>query len=131
MGKGWRGFVRLLFNLLVFGLAFSLPQRAGEKKETVLVREKSPTRAMLFSALFPGMGQFYTENYFKGFLYSLSEGLLLYFSLKEKDKEKRSDLLWWTFGFHLFNIADAYTSAHLYKFQENKSITFLLTLSFP
>lgn len=99
------------------------------KAETLPIYEKSPVKAIILSTLFPGGGQIYTENYLKGIIFTSGEGLLLYFTIKEKEKEKRNNLLWWTAVFHLFNIADAYVSAHLYKFEENKRISLKTTLS--
>ncbi len=108
------------------------------KVETLPLYEKSPLKAVILSTLLPGGGQIYTENYLKGIIFTSGEGLLLYFTIKEKEKEKRSNLLWWTAALHIFNIADAYVSAHLYKFEKNKRIGIKtspmnigLTINFP
>lgn len=108
------------------------------ERESLPIYEKSPTRAIIFSALFPGGGQIYTENYLKGMIFAGAEGLLLYWTIKEKDRERKSDLVWWSVAFHIFNIADAYVSAHFYKFEKNKRIGIKtspmnigLTINFP
>jgi len=87
---------------------------------------KSPSKALWCSAFFPGLGQFYTENYLKGTIFLLGEATLTYFivkSYKENKKEKVSDLVWILAGLHIFNVADAYISAHFYKFKEETKLT--------
>ncbi|MEO0117029.1 MAG: DUF5683 domain-containing protein, partial [candidate division WOR-3 bacterium] len=49
--------------------------------ESLPIYETSPTRAIIFSALFPGGGQIYTENYLKGMIFAGAEGLLLYWTI--------------------------------------------------
>jgi len=123
--------ILLLTSCLLFLNTFAQvePETLKEPppRESIPIFEKSPNKAILFSALFPGGGQFYTENYIKGTIFLLGEGTLIYFTLKEKDKEKKSNLIWWTAAVHILNIADAYVSAHLYKFKENKRISLILS----
>lgn len=87
---------------------------------------KSPNRALFYSLILPGAGQFYTKNYLKGSLFLLAEGTLCYFiykANKNNEKEKFSDLLWILTGVHIYNMADAYISAHFYRFKEETRLT--------
>ncbi|MEO0104194.1 MAG: DUF5683 domain-containing protein [candidate division WOR-3 bacterium] len=87
---------------------------------------KSPNRALFYSLIFPGAGQFYTKNYLKGSLFLVAEGALGYFIYKAKknnEKERFSDLLWILAGIHIYNMADAYISAHFYRFKEETRLT--------
>ena len=95
---------------------------------------KSASLAMLLSAVFPGGGQFYTGNYWKGALFLGVEGTLGYFVIKDhRDFEKtfnpdlknrRNNLLWWIATVKLLSIADAYVSANMYKFKDMAKLTF-------
>ncbi len=107
--------------LALFFLIQLVPETIA--RESLSLYEKSPMKAVLFSTLLPGGGQFYTERFLKGTLFLLGEGTLFYLARREKDKERRSDLIWWLLACHVFNMADAYVSAHLYKFNENKRIS--------
>ncbi|MEO0097898.1 MAG: DUF5683 domain-containing protein [candidate division WOR-3 bacterium] len=105
-------------KLLIISLLFSF----------LMAKEdyKSPNRALFYSLIFPGAGQFYTKNYLKGSLFLVAEGTLGYFIYKAKknnEKEKFSDLLWILAGFHIYNMADAYISAHFYRFKEETRLT--------
>ncbi|MCX8015502.1 MAG: DUF5683 domain-containing protein [candidate division WOR-3 bacterium] len=89
---------------------------------------KSPALAMLLSTLFPGGGQFYTENYLKGIIFLGAEGALGYYAYQDhqnyqrtsesKYRDRRNNLLWWIASVKILSIADAYVSANLYKFNE-------------
>jgi len=100
--------------------------------------KKSPTAAIFLSIL-PGGGQFYTENYLKGAIFALTQTTLLGFTVHEhlqaerakRDKDwenyeyhsdKRYDLLWWDGIVWTLGMADAYISAHFYKFKEQSRI---------
>ncbi len=117
----------LLYPLFLSSLLFAqnIPDTLPRSSlpESIPLYERSPGRAILFSTLLPGGGQFYTENYIKGTIFLFGEGALFYFTLKEKDRDKRSNFIWWTAAVHIFNIADAYVSAHFYKFKQNKRIS--------
>ena len=108
----WR-FRFLIISLLIFSFLI-----AEDKKYY-----KSPSKALWFSTFFPGLGQYYTENYLKGTIFLFGEATLTYFIIKENKKERASDLLWILAGLHIFNMADAYISAHFYKFKEETKLT--------
>ena len=89
---------------------------------------------MLLSAVIPGAGQFYTENYWKSALFLGAEGTLGYFALKDHHdfertgninlKNRRNNLLWWIASVKLLSLADAYVSANMYKFKDMAKLTF-------
>lgn len=96
--------------------------------------KKNPAVALSLSLL-PGGGQFYTENYLKGIVVG---GAQLYFgggtvylhlqAQKAKNRgdaweyewysNQRTEFLWWDALVWAFSMADAYVSAHFYKFKE-------------
>lgn len=109
--------------------------------------EKSPLRAMLYSAVVPGGGQIYTEKYVNAALVIGIQALLVTEAIQDNnDKDKyqkridgsnssldiynkqqrdkyqdeiRSD--YWWIGTTLFlSIADAFVDAHLYNFNKEK-----------
>lgn len=101
---------------------------------------KSPGKAMLLSTVFPGGGQFYTQNYIKGVLIGGAETVLGYLSIKEhttaqrflKDydtsnyiyhRNKRNDFLFLTGAVLAFSLADAYVSAHMFRFREEERLS--------
>ena len=102
---------------------------------------KSSGKAMLFSTLLPGAGQYYTENYLKGALMTAAWGTLGFLSIREhllardalaqhndnsyiKHRDQRNLWLWWTAAVWVFSIADAYVSSHMYKFKEQETLGF-------
>jgi TM2 domain-containing membrane protein YozV len=103
---------------------------------------KSPGKAMLFSTLLPGAGQYYTGNYLKGALMTAAWGTLGFLSIREhfiardalaqnntpryiNHRDQRNLWLWWTAAVWVFSIADAYVSSHMYKFKEQETLGFL------
>jgi hypothetical protein len=45
----------------------------------------------------------------------------------ELHRARRDDLLWWTAGVWAFSMADAYVSAHMYRFRAQQSLSFGLS----
>lgn len=103
---------------------------------------KSSGKAMLYSTLLPGAGQYYTENYLKGVLMTTAWGTLGILSIREhllardaleqhndnsyiKHRDQRNLWLWWTAAVWVFSIADAYVSSHMYKFREQETLGFI------
>ncbi|MDI6841118.1 MAG: hypothetical protein QMD71_09805 [bacterium] len=95
--------------------------------------KRSPSTAILLS-IFPGGGQFYTENYIKGAVFATIETTLLGFTVyahikaenAKRDKDwqsyeyhsnRRYNLLWWDGIVWALCTADAYISAHFYGFE--------------
>ncbi len=89
---------------------------------------KSPWGAVLRSAIIPGWGQVYTENYIKAAAYFSLNGYMVYrmytanvkyWETKEvKAREDRTRFAWYFGAAYLITLADAYASAYLYKFDK-------------
>lgn len=111
---------------------FAFPAR-GAPPDTLGVRRKSPTGAMLRSLAFPGWGQLYNRKYFKALLvFGIETGLAVSASYQNDQMrryEKKGDpeaakfyrndrnrLLWWLAGFVLLSMGDAYVDAHLFDY---------------
>jgi hypothetical protein len=113
------------------GETVKLEPRKGEP------RTKSPTGAMIRSAIVPGWGQFYTEHYIKsGLIFCIESGLIISALAQEKKArdayavdydeyldrlDRRNGYLWWTAGVIVFSMIDAYVDGHLFGFDEDQS----------
>jgi TM2 domain-containing membrane protein YozV len=100
------------------------------------IRRVTTGRAMLWSALLPGGGQFYCRSYWKGAIYGAAELGLAGATIHEDQlmrkayrthtadslslRNTRNALLWWTGAVWAFSIADAYVSASMYGFREEQ-----------
>lgn len=140
----------LTLILFLSSVAFSQADTAKN------VAVKSPTKAMLMSAVVPGLGQFYNESYWKiPIIYGLA-GYFIY-EIRQNDKNYRyyRDLFIQSikttggdyrykrlrdfyrdqrdlFGIYLFvlyiaNIVDAYVDAHLYNFDVGENLSIQLS----
>ncbi|MCX7762845.1 MAG: DUF5683 domain-containing protein [Candidatus Kryptonium sp.] len=140
----------LTLILFLSSVAFSQADTAKN------VAVKSPTKAMLMSAVVPGLGQFYNESYWKiPVIYGLA-GYFIY-EIRQNDKNYRyyRDLFVQSikttggdyrykrlrdfyrdqrdlFGIYLFvlyiaNIVDAYVDAHLYNFDVGENLSIQLS----
>lgn len=144
-------------RLKVLTLILFLSSVAFSQADTVKnVAVKSPTKAMLMSAVVPGLGQFYNESYWKiPIIYGLA-GYFIY-EIRQNDKNYRyyRDLFVQSikttggdyrykrlrdfyrdqrdlFGIYLFvlyiaNIVDAYVDAHLYNFDVGENLSIQLS----
>lgn len=107
---------------------------------------KSPFRAILASAILPGGGQFYSENYLRGAFFCAAQaavgGMILYEHVLTEEAhrryestgnledygdyahhfDRRYDLLWWGAGIWFFSMADAFVDAHMYRFGSKKRV---------
>ena len=117
-----------------------------DENEPVIILKKSPTGALLRSALLPGWGQFYNREPLKGVILGTVElGLLAWLvrehiaaedarqdylisgdeadeSRYETHRQRRIDLILYTSGAWLYGMLDAYVDAYLFSFQsENRS----------
>jgi hypothetical protein len=60
--------------------------------DTILPEKKSPTKAMIFSALIPGLGQFYNKSYWKiPIIYGLSGYFVYMYKTNNDNFHKYSD----------------------------------------
>ncbi len=97
---------------------------------------KSPTGAMLRSAVLPGWGQWYNEQYWKAPLALAVNSFLVYQVLNyhhrwretgNRDFQERRNLFTWYLGVaYALTLVDAYVDAYLYKFDEAMEIGQLL-----
>ncbi len=103
----------------------------------VRTKPPDPNKAMLYSAVLPGGGQFYNGNYLKGVAFAGLEIFLLgssYVNYRESLKYANSSLerdfymkesfsyALYFLGVYLFSIADAYVSANFYKVDKYFSV---------
>jgi len=126
-------------------LIFSLPSGPGYAGEAISPKDrpdstardskaavKSPVKAVILSAVFPGGGQIYTRNYWRaaglGTVEASLGGAAIYEVWRmnkatdqaeiDQHFEKQRSLWWWTAGVGAFSMVDAYVDAHLYQFDE-------------
>ena len=122
----------LIFFLFFTNInSISEVEQEVEKKEDRVV-EKSPTKAVILSLLFPGGGQFYSHRYIKGIIMGGVEIFLGYMaynenSIFEKEGdyshiEKRNRYLWYLGGVIIYSMTDAYISAHFYDFKKQEKL---------
>ncbi len=111
--------MRRIILIAILGFAFCFSQT------------KSPTRAMVYSALLPGSGQFYNEQKIKSALVFSANAWAIW-NVYEKQKafnldnstenlEARNGSVWLFALFYGMNILDAYVDAHLYESGKRKS----------
>ena len=102
---------------------------------------KNPTKALLYSAILPGAGQVYDENYFRSVIAISSITYFISVAINadnDLDKVKNDPLLsteeirsernkifdirnvaiWRTIGLYTLNLLDAYIGAYMFKFDE-------------
>ena len=96
---------------------------------------KSPKKAALYAALFPGIGQAYNGKIFKSaLLLSMEIGVIYQWSLngdiykkydtgdyalsKHRYLEKRNKYAWWAVFVYVYGLLDAVVDAHLSPFNE-------------
>jgi hypothetical protein len=130
-------FISILSYILLFGAANIRAQTAEDSSRTVSVRYPSSNKAMIRSALLPGLGQWYNKQKFKAVLVLGGElGLManavyqnqqVVRSQSEEEKafyvNNRSLSLWWYFGIYFLNILDAYVDAQLMDFDVGPELT--------
>ncbi len=108
--------------------------------------QKSSTKSMLLSAVFPSAGQIYNESYWKVpvivglgsyFVYNWNDANNSYLDFRTKYKQtqslqyknakdfyrnERDRFAWYFFVLYVANIADAYVGAELYSFDVNENL---------
>ncbi|MCK4825353.1 hypothetical protein KA005_56925 [bacterium] len=142
------------FCFCLFSYAvFVRGQVSKDTTQTVEIKQKSPTTAVIRSALIPGLGQLYNGQELKAAVVFLGElalvGNAVYLnqmavqSKTELERvfyeDNRSKSLWWFFAVYILNLLDAYVDANLWGFdtgpdlsiweEPNRRRTAVLTLS--
>ena len=97
---------------------------------------KSPWGAVARSAIIPGWGQIYNEQYVKSVIAFSINGFLVYqiykYELKWREehnegmRDKRNLYTWYFALAYLLTMVDAYVDAYLYKFDDAMKISYRL-----
>ncbi|MBN1155454.1 hypothetical protein JXB12_11100 [candidate division KSB1 bacterium] len=107
-----------------------------QQSEQVANAVRSPRRAMVYSLMFPGLGQLYNRDYFKSVLFFGTEfGLLansIYLNQKRQESadaaerefyiNNRNLSTWWLIGVAIYSAMDAYVDAHMADFDESPNL---------
>ncbi|MBC8323439.1 MAG: hypothetical protein H8E70_07725 [Candidatus Marinimicrobia bacterium] len=116
------------FIILIVCCTWLFPQEVDS------VKTKSPVKAALYGAMFPGAGQVYNGRWFKAVMILSLEGASIYqWSLngdiyknyesgnyglrKHRYLEKRNKFAWWTVFIYVYGMLDAVVDAHLNPFK--------------
>jgi len=104
---------------------------------TVLLSDKSvksPWGAVIRSAILPGWGQIYNEQYAKSVIALAANGLLIYQihhyhqrwrdMKNEADRSKRNLFTWYFSLTYILTMVDSYVDAYLFKFDEAMKISY-------
>ncbi len=114
--------------VVVFSGGLSAQQVKEEKKP-----HRSPLLSVCFSAVLPGGGQLYTQQYLRAVVFAGGLGYLGYCYNREDQaaignpiqddynyhNERRRNYKWWFIGIWTLSLADAYVDAHMFKFDEH------------
>lgn len=134
-GLKWR--IVLWSAVLLLQLSSGMAQVVEDSSQTSTVQTKSPGKAVIRSALLPGLGQWYNEQRFKAVLVLGGElGLIanaVYLNQKAVQSQttwekefyvnNRSLSLWWFVGIYFLNLLDAYVDAHLWNFDVDPELS--------
>jgi hypothetical protein len=119
----------------------------AENKEGISedIPKKNATKAMLYSLVIPGGGQFYNQKYLKAGIDFAAESILigytLHYHIKMNDAydkykqnpempnyydeysryyEKRQSIFWWFGAVKFMSVVDAFVDAKIYNYEEKK-----------
>lgn len=137
MSTGGKKFWRAVFLFIIFTSGYGFTQTQTSTSENDNKETKSPTGAVIRSAIIPGLGQVYNGKYFKAILVLGGElalvGNAVYYqqyqiqstSADEREfyRNIKSRFLWWLFAFHLLNVIDAYVDASLSGFDTGPDLS--------
>ena len=129
-------FLMLVTESYSAGLETDSTQTDTSQHEQMVAAVKSPRRAMIYSLICPGLGQFYNHDYFKSVLFLGGElGLLAnsiylnqqYHQSHDPDEKEfyinnRNLSTWWLIGVILYSTMDAYVNAHMDDFDESPDL---------
>ncbi|MBD3387023.1 hypothetical protein GF407_19120 [candidate division KSB1 bacterium] len=126
----------ILIMLLLIAIA-ARAQQTSTDTTTTGDDYPSPGGAMWRSLVVPGWGQAYNKKWLKTGIFAAAEiGLAANAIVQNQYKQKatnwaeeeyyrnnRSLSVWWLAGVILYSMGDAYVDAHLYHFDDEKSLT--------
>ncbi len=132
--------IRQFLVITIFSILFCwnvLAQEDADSLRVVPPVGKSPSGAMLRSALIPGWGQWYTDHRLKAIIVlgaqlALVGNAVYYNQLAVKSQtsderifylDYRSQFIWYSVGFYLLNILDAFIEAHLWDFDTGPDLS--------
>jgi len=137
------GITLLVYSLNIIDVSYAAYYRHPQKWRGALLSNKplkSPWGAALRSAILPGWGQYYTASYWKAAGYLLADGYLVYRirqadlryrqSKAAADRNERSKFSWYFGLAYLITMADAYSGAYMYQFDEAVKLTLAPEVSF-
>ncbi len=115
----------------------SLPLFTQPLDTSILLSDKSvksPWGAVIRSAILPGWGQIYNEQYAKSVIALAANGLLVYQIYhyeqrwrdmkNEVDRSKRNLFTWYFSLTYILTMVDSYVDAYLFKFDEAMKISY-------
>ena len=106
-------------------------------KETKELSERNATKAMLYSLIIPGGGQFYNKKYAKSAVVFATEAIMIGSAIDyhikmndawdkgnqadyDKFYDKRQNMYWWLGAIKFLSVVDAFVDAKLYNYDEKK-----------
>lgn len=134
----------ICFLIILGSHTLSLSQTADTLSTPV--KMKIPRNAMIYSAVCPGLGQWYNEQKIKSVIVFGGEAALIGnavfynqkifeskndLTLSDEDRETsmgfyrdwRGQFIWYAAAFYLLNILDAYVDAHLFSFDVGPNLS--------
>ncbi|MBN2030747.1 hypothetical protein JW824_10940 [bacterium] len=128
----------LLIVMMMFSFFIHIQAQTGD--DTLQVEEfskKSPTGAVIRSALLPGLGQWYNGQKLKALVVLGGElalaGNAIYYNQMavqsvtydegEFYRDLRGRFIWWFAGIYLLNLLDAYVDAYLWDFDTGPDLS--------
>ncbi len=128
----------LLFMIMTFFFVSSiLAQVENDAIQLVGSPKKSPTGAVIRSALLPGLGQWYNDQRLKALVVlggelALAGNAIYYNQMAVKSstydegefyRDLRGRFIWWFAGIYLLNLLDAYVDAYLWDFDTGPDLS--------
>ena len=125
--------------LFMFCLSKGMAQNSEDSLQVVPVKTKSPNKALIRSAILPGLGQWYNEQKIEAVIVLGAELGLIASAIYQNQKvvqsqtdwerefyvNNRSLSLWWFVGIYFLNLLDAYVDAHLWEFDVGPELSIL------
>ena len=120
-------------------LSNGMAQNSEDSLQVIPIKTKSPNKALIRSAMLPGLGQWYNEQKIKAIIVLGGELGLIASAVFQNQKvvqsqtdwerdfyeNNRSLSLWWFVGIYFLNLLDAYVDAHLWEFDVGPELSLL------